>query len=186
MKRKHLLLMMLALPMAALAQYKSQVWSPDNGNGTYTNPVINADYSDPDVCVAGEDYYLTASSFNCIPGLPILHSKDLVNWEIVGHAVKELEPKQEFDRPSHGNGIWAPSIRYHNGEFYIYWGDPDYGVFMVKAKDPAGEWSKPLCVIPGKGLIDTTPLWDDDGRCYLVNAYANSRSRFASVVVIRD
>lgn len=186
MKRKNLLLMMLALPMAALAQYKSQVWSPDNGNGTYTNPVINADYSDPDVCVAGEDYYLTASSFNCIPGLPILHSKDLVNWEIVGHAVKELEPKQEFDRPSHGNGIWAPSIRYHNGEFYIYWGDPDYGVFMVKAKDPAGEWSKPLCVIPGKGLIDTTPLWDDDGRCYLVNAYANSRSRFASVIAIRE
>ena len=186
MKRKHLLLMMLALPMAALAQYKSQVWSPDNGNGTYTNPVINADYSDPDVCVAGEDYYLTASSFNCIPGLPILHSKDLVNWEIVGHAVKELEPKQEFDRPSHGNGIWAPSIRYHNGEFYIYWGDPDYGVFMVKAKDPAGEWSKPLCVIPGKGLIDSTPLWDDDGRCYLVNAYANSRSRFASVIAIRE
>lgn len=184
MKRKHLLLMMLALPMAALAQYKSQVWSPDNGNGTYTNPVINADYSDPDVCVVGEDYYLTASSFNCIPGLPILHSKDLVNWEIVGHAVKELEPKQEFDRPSHGNGIWAPSIRYHNGEFYIYWGDPDHGVFMVKAKDPAGEWSKPLCVIPGKGLIDTTPLWDDDGRCYLVNAYANSRSRFASVIAI--
>lgn len=186
MKRKHLLLMMLALPMAAQAQYKSQVWSPDNGNGTYTNPVINADYSDPDVCVAGEDYYLTASSFNCIPGLPILHSKDLVNWEIVGHAVKELEPKQEFDRPSHGNGIWAPSIRYHNGEFYIYWGDPDYGVFMVKTKDPAGEWSKPLCVIPGKGLIDTTPLWDDDGRCYLVNAYANSRSRFASVIAIRE
>lgn len=186
MKRKHLLLMMLALPMVALAQYKSQVWSPDNGNGTYTNPVINADYSDPDVCVAGEDYYLTASSFNCIPGLPILHSKDLVNWEIVGHAVKELEPKQEFDRPSHGNGIWAPSIRYHNGEFYIYWGDPDYGVFMVKTKDPAGEWSKPLCVIPGKGLIDTTPLWDDDGRCYLVNAYANSRSRFASVIAIRE
>lgn len=186
MKRKHLLLMMLALPMAALAQYKSQVWSPDNGNGTYTNPVINADYSDPDVCVAGEDYYLTASSFNCIPGLPILHSKDLVNWEIVGHAVKELEPKQEFDRPSHGNGIWAPSIRYHNGEFYIYWGDPDYGVFMVKAKDPAGEWSKPLCVIPGKGLIDSRPLWDDDGRCYLVNAYANSRSRFASVIAIRE
>lgn len=186
MKKKHLLLMMLALPMAALAQYKSQVWSPDNGNGTYTNPVINADYSDPDVCVAGEDYYLTASSFNCIPGLPVLHSKDLVNWEIVGHAVKELEPKLEFDKPSHGNGIWAPSIRYHNGEFFIYWGDPDYGVFMVKAKDPTGEWSKPLCVIPGKGLIDTTPLWDDDGRCYLVNAYANSRSRFASVIAIRE
>ena len=177
---------LLTTPMSLQAQYHSQVWNPDNGNGTYTNPVIYADYSDPDVVAVGEDYYLTASSFNCIPGLPILHSKDLVNWEIVGHAVKELEPKQEFDRPSHGNGIWAPSIRYHNGEFYIYWGDPDYGVFMVKTKDPAGEWSKPLCVIPGKGLIDTTPLWDDDGRCYLVNAYANSRSRFASVIAIRE
>ena len=88
--------------------------------------------------------------------------------------------------PSHGNGIWAPSIRYHNGEFYIYWGDPDYGVFMVKTKDPAGEWSEPLCVIPGKGMIDTCPLWDDDGRCYLVNGWANSRSRFASVLTVRE
>ena len=186
MKKKHLLLMMLALPMAALAQYKSQVWSPDNGNGTYTNPVINADYSDPDVCVAGEDYYLTASSFNCIPGLPVLHSKDLVNWEIVGHAVKELEPKQEFDKPSHGNGIWAPSIRYHNGEFYIYWGDPDHGIFMVKTRDPRGSWEHPVCVIEGKGMIDPCPLWDDDGRCYLVNGWAASRSRFASVIAIRE
>ena len=177
---------MVALPLAAMAQYKSEVWCPDNGNGTYTNPVIDADYSDPDACAVGEDYYLTASSFNCMPGLPILHSKDLVNWEIIGHAVKELEPKEMFDKPSHGNGVWAPAIRYHNGEFYIYWGDPDNGVMMVKTKDPAGEWEKPVCVIPGKGMIDTTPLWDDDGRCYLVNAYANSRSRFASVIVIRE
>lgn len=170
----------------AQTHYKSEVWCPDNGDGTYTNPVINADYSDPDVIAVGDDYYLTASSFQCIPGLPILHSKDLVNWKIIGHAVKELEPKEEFDKPSHGNGIWAPSIRYHNGEFYIYWGDPDYGVMMVKTKDPAGEWSKPLCVIPGKGMIDTTPLWDDDGRCYLVNGWANSRSRFASVLTVRE
>lgn len=178
----------LCSAMTGMAQsnYKSEVWSPDNGDGTYTNPVINADYSDPDVVAVGDDYYLTASSFQCIPGLPILHSKDLVNWKIINHAVKELEPKAEFDKPSHGNGIWAPSIRYHNGEYYIYWGDPDYGVMMVKAKDPAGEWSKPLCVIPGKGMIDTTPLWDDDGRCYLVNGWANSRSRFASVITVRE
>lgn len=170
----------------AQSNYKSEVWCPDNGDGTYTNPVINADYSDPDVIAVGDDYYLTASSFQCIPGLPILHSRDLVNWELIGYAVKELEPKEEFDKPSHGNGIWAPSIRYHNGEFYIYWGDPDYGVMMVKTKNPAGEWSKPLCVIPGKGMIDTTPLWDDDGRCYLVNGWANSRSRFASVITVRE
>jgi len=185
MKKAFLFLLALA-PFYAQAQYRSEVCCPDNGNGTYTNPVINADYSDPDACAVGEDYYLTASSFNCIPGLPILHSKDLVNWKIIGHAIKRLEPTDEFDEPSHGNGVWAPSIRYHNGEFFIYWGDPDHGVFMVKAKDPAGEWSKPVCVVEGKGMIDTTPLWDEDGRCYLVNAWANSRSRFASVLCVRE
>ncbi len=179
-------LLLLATMVMAQQDYRSEVWSPDNGDGTYTNPVINADYSDPDVCVVGDDYYLTASSFQCIPGLPVLHSKDLVNWEIIGYAVKQLQPREVFDTPSHGNGIWAPSIRYHNGEFYIYWGDPDFGVFMVKTKDPAGEWSEPLCVIPGKGMIDTCPLWDDDGRCYLVNGWANSRSRFASVLTVRE
>ena len=184
------ILLAAALPCMALAQqsdnYRSEVWSPDNGDGTYTNPVINADYSDPDVCVVGNDYYLTASSFQCIPGLPILHSTDLVNWEIIGYALNELTPYEEFNRPSHGNGVWAPSIRYHNGEFYIYWGDPDYGVFMVKTKNPAGPWEKPVCVIPGKGMIDTCPLWDEDGRCYLVNGWANSRSRFASVLCVRE
>ena len=180
----------------AVAQYKSQVWCPDNGDGTYTNPVINADYSDPDVCVGGtdgDDYYLTASSFQCTPGLPILHSKDLVNWEIVGHALKELYEGDEqliehFSKPQHGAGVWAPSIRYHGGEYYIYWGDPDYGVYMVKTKggDPAGEWEKPVCVIRGQGYIDTTPLWDEDGRCYLVNGWANSRAKFASVLTVRE
>lgn len=177
---------LLLVPLVSYGQYRSEVWCPDNGDGTYTNPVINADYSDPDVCVVGEDYYLTASSFNCTPGLPILHSKDLVNWEIIGHALKDIEPASVYNMPSHGNGVWAPSIRYHNGEFYIYWGDPDYGVFMVKTKNPAGEWEKPVCVIPGPGNIDSTPLWDEDGRCYLVSAYANSRSRFASVIVVRE
>ena len=186
--RKLLSLCLVLMATTAVAQhdYRSEVWSPDNGDGTFTNPVINADYSDPDVCVAGDDYYLTASSFQCIPGLPVLHSKDLVNWEIIGHAVTELKPHEVYATPSHGNGVWAPSIRYHNGEFYIYWGDPDFGVFMVKTKDPAGPWSEPLCVIPGKGMIDTCPLWDDDGRCYLVNAWANSRSRFASVLTVRE
>ena len=181
------------IPAITCAQYKSEVWSPDNGDGTYTNPVINADYSDPDVCVgaSGEDYYMTASSFNCIPGLPILHSKDLVNWEIIGHALTSLyegdaELEKHFSIPQHGNGVWAPSIRYHDGWYYIYWGDPDFGVYMVKTQDPAGKWEKPLCVIKGQGYIDTCPLWDDDGRCYLVNAWANSRSKFASVLTVRE
>lgn len=167
-------------------QYRSKVWCPDNGDGTYTNPVLYADYSDPDVCVVGEDYYLTASSFNCIPGLPILHSKDLVNWEIIGYALQEQEPKELFARPQHGKGVWAPAIRYHNDSLFIYWGDPDQGIFMVKAKDPAGEWSKPVCVISGKGMIDPCPLWDDDGHCYLVNGWANSRCGFNSVLSVRE
>ena len=191
--KKTIALLLTGVALSANAQYKSQVWSPDNGDGTYTNPVINADYSDPDVCVgaSGEDYYMTASSFQCTPGLPILHSKDLVNWEIVGYALKELytgdkEKVEHFMKPRHGEGVWAPSIRYHNGEYYIYWGDPDYGVFMVKTKDPAGTWENPVCVIEGKGMIDTTPLWDEDGRCYLVNGWANSRGKFASVLCVRE
>ena len=188
--------MLLCQPLLASAQYKSEVWCPDKGDGTYTNPVINADYSDPDVCVgpSGEDYYLTASSFQCIPGLPILHSCDLVNWQIVGYAIKDKlyaghrELIEHYNTVQHGNGVWAPSIRYHDGQYYIYWGDPDYGVFMVKTLngDPAGEWTDPLLVIEGKGYIDTTPLWDEDGRCYLVNGWANSRAKFASVLTVRE
>ena len=190
-----LLLMLPCLTATAQQQYKSEVWSPDNSDGTYKNPVINADYSDPDVCVgpSGEDYYLTASSFQCTPGLPILHSRDLVNWQIVGHALGNLYEDdarllEHFSQPRHGAGVWAPSIRYHNGEYYIYWGDPDFGVYMVKTRggDPAGEWEQPVCVIAGEGMIDTTPLWDDDGHCYLVNGWANSRSKFASVLTVRE
>ncbi|MDY5124760.1 MAG: glycoside hydrolase 43 family protein [Prevotella sp.] len=171
----------------ASAQYRSQVWSPDNGDGTYTNPVINADYSDPDVCVGPNgDYYMTASSFSSIPGLPILHSRDLVNWRIVGHALSKLTPEEDFNKTSHGNGVWAPSIRYHAGEYYIYWGDPDRGCYMVKTKDPAGKWDDPILVFAGKGVIDTTPLWDEDGRCYLVNGWAGSRAGFKSVLSVRE
>ena len=191
--KKTFLMLLTAVSLTVSAQYKSQVWSPDNGDGTYTNPVINADYSDPDVCVgpSGEDYYMTASSFQCTPGLPILHSKDLVNWTIVGYALKTLYTgdkalEEHFATPQHGAGVWAPSIRYHQGEYYIYWGDPDYGVYMVKTKNPAGEWEAPVCVIEGKGMIDTTPLWDEDGRCYLVNGWANSRGKFASVLCVRE
>ena len=184
MRRSYFLFVVFSLFL--LPAGAQSVWCPDNGDGTYTNPVLYTDYSDPDVCAVGEDYYLTASSFNCIPGLPILHSKDLVSWEIIGHALQELEPKEVFDKPQHGKGVWAPSIRYHNGEFYIYWGDPDYGIYMVKTKDPAGKWERPVCVIAGKGMIDPCPLWDSDGRCYLVNGWANSRCGFNSVLTVRE
>lgn len=181
----------LLFALSLQAQYQSKVWCPDNGDGTYTNPVLFADYSDPDVCVVGDDYYLTASSFNCIPGLPILHSKDLVNWQIVGYALEEQYPKELFDKPQHGNGVWAPAIRHHNDSLFIYWGDPDQGIFMVSSPTPSKggnvmAWSRPVCVVPGKGMIDPCPLWDDDGRCYLVNGWAASRAGLNSILTVRE
>lgn len=168
----------------AMAQYRSEVWVSDEGNGMYRNPVLHADYSDPDVCVVGEDYFLTASSFNCTPGLPILHSKDLVNWKIVNYALKKVEPVEYYNEPRHGKGVWAPSIRFHEGVYYIYWGDPDFGIFMVKTRDPYGEWDAPVLVKAGKGMIDPCPLWDDDGRVYLAHAWAGSRAKFNSVLTV--
>ncbi|SMO94229.1 glycoside hydrolase family 43 protein [Gracilimonas mengyeensis] len=175
-------------PDLALAQEQnvSDVWVADNGDGTYTNPILHADYSDPDVVKVGDDFYMTSSSFNAVPALPILHSKDLVNWELINHAVDELPPVEHFRSPQHGNGVWAPSIRYHEGEFYIYWGDPDFGIYMVKTDDPAGDWEEPVLVKPGKGLIDPSPLWDDDGRAYLVHAFARSRSGINTVLVVQE
>lgn len=168
----------------AMAQYRSEVWVSDEGNGMYLNPVLHADYSDSDVCAVGEDYFLTASSFNCTPGLPILHSKDLVNWKIVNYALKKVEPVKYYNEPRHGKGVWAPSIRFHGGMYYIYWGDPDFGIFMVKTRDPYGEWDAPVLVKAGKGMIDPCPLWDDDGRVYLAHAWAGSRAKFNSVLTV--
>lgn len=161
-------------------------WSPDLGDGTYLNPIINADYSDPDVVRVGEDYYMTSSSFSHAPGLPILYSKDLVNWSLINHALPRIEPVDHFSKPQHGNGVWAPSIRHHNGTYYIFWGDPDFGIQVVTATDPAVEWSKPTLVIPGKGLIDPCPLFADDGRVWLVHAWAKSRSGIANRLTLRE
>lgn len=174
----------IALSLESVAQDRSEVWTADCGNGYYRNPIIHADYSDPDVCVVGDDYYMTASSFQCTPGLPILHSKDLVNWKIVNYALKELTPKAFYDMPQHGKGVWAPSIRYHDGMYYIYWGDPDFGIYMVKTDNPLGEWESPVLVKAGKGMIDPTPLWDDDGKVYLIHAWAGSRAKLNSILTV--
>ncbi|UII29456.1 glycoside hydrolase 43 family protein [Fulvivirga maritima] len=172
--------------VTAIAQNASlsEVWVADQGDGTYKNPILYADYSDPDICKVGDDFYMTASSFNAVPGLPILHSKDLVNWELIGYGLDRQPPFDHFSTPQHGNGVWAPSIRHHNSEFYIYYGDPDYGIYMVKTKDPSGSWEAPVLVQEGKGLIDPCPLWDDDGKAYLVHAYAGSRAGIKSVLVV--
>lgn len=184
MRKYFLFIAFISSAVLLNAQYKSEVWVADKGDGTYVNPVLHADYSDPDVCAVDGHYYMTASSFNCTPGLPILHSEDLVNWEIINYAIKNVEPLDFFSKPQHGKGVWAPSIRHHNGEFYIYWGDPDFGIFMVKTKDIYGEWDKPVLVKAGKGMIDPCPLWDDDGKVYLAHAWAGSRAKFNSVITV--
>jgi beta-xylosidase len=153
----------------------SYPWMPDSGDGTYRNPIICADYSDPDVIRVGDDFYLTASSFNCTPGLPILHSNDLVNWTLINHAVKNL-PHPRYSEMRAGGGIWAPAMRFHAGQFWIFFPTPDEGIYVTTADDPAGKWSEPHLLQAGKGLIDPCPLWDDDGQAYLVHAYAHSRS----------
>lgn len=164
--------------------YVSDVWVADQGDGTYKNPILYADYSDPDVAEADGDYYMTASSFNAAPGLPILHSKDLVNWELINYALPKQVPVEHFNTPQHGNGVWAPAIRYHDKEFYIYWGDPDFGIYMVKTANPAEKWSEPMLVMEAKGAIDPCPLWDDDGKAYLVHAWAGSRAGVKSLLTV--
>lgn len=162
----------------------SKVWVSDLGNGKYKNPIIYADYSDPDVCRVGDDYYMTASSFNCIPGLPILHSKDLVNWKLVNYALTKQPPFDVFNVPQHGNGVWAPCIRYHKDEIYIFYPDPDYGIYMTKTKDPYGKWSDPILIKSGKGIIDPAPFWDEDGKAYLGYAFAGSRAGTKSILML--
>ena len=125
---------------------------------------------------------MVASSFACTPGLPILHSNDLVNWTIIGYAIQKMEPEERFSTMQHGNGVWAPSIRYHNKEFYIYFGDPDAGIYMTKTSDPAGIWSPLTLVKAGKGLIDSCPIWDEDGKAYIVHGFAGSRAGMKSVL----
>ena len=154
----------------------------DLGN-KFRNPVLFADYSDPDVIRVGDTFYMTASSFNYTPGLPILVSKDLVNWRLVNYALKNIG-QERFKIPRHSEGVWAPAIRFHEGMFYIYYGMPDEGYYVVRTKDPLGEWEEPVLVLEGKGLIDPCPFWDEDGRAYIIHGYAKSRIGFKSILGI--
>lgn len=162
-----------------------RAWLPDQGDGTYRNPVLAGDYSDPDVVRVGDVYYLTASSFTNTPGLPILRSTDLVNWTLIGHALPKIPPLAHHMTPRRGGGVWAPAIRYRNGRFMIYFPDPDFGVFLVTAKDPTGPWSEPVLVDDRRGIIDPAPFWDDDGQGWLINGWARSRAGFANVITAK-
>lgn len=190
MKRMLLFSILICSTVAGMATVGQFVSNPCNLTGKeYINPIIHADYSDPDVVAApdGESFYMTASSFQCVPGLPILKSTDLVNWVLVNYALPAVTPTGFYgEAPRHGKGVWAPCIRFHNGEYYIYWGDPDFGIFMIKTVDPEGTWSEPVLVKGGKGLIDPTPLWDENGKAYLANGWAASRAGFNSVITVSE
>lgn len=160
-----------------------RLWKSDLGNNKFVNPVLFADYSDPDAIKVGDTYYMTASSFNYTPGLPVLTSRDLVNWKLVNYAVENIN-YPGYESPRHACGIWAPSIRYHEGVFYIIYGMPDEGIFVVKTTDPIGKWDEPFLLLEGRGLIDPCMFWDDDGRTYVIHGYAKSRIGFNSFLGI--
>jgi hypothetical protein len=168
-------------PRAGGATYP---WVSDQGNGSYRNPILFADYSDPDAIRVAGDYYLVASSFTSTPALPILKSRDLVNWTIVGHALENLpDPRYADFQP--GAGVWAPSLRQHAGLFYLFVPLPDEGIYVQSAVRPEGPWSAPRLLLAGRGLIDPCPFWDDDGRAYLIHAYAGSRAGIKDRLRIR-
>lgn len=163
---------------------KKGLWVADLGDGTYQNPILYTDYSDPDIVRHEDDYYMVASSFSNSPALPVLHSKDLVNWKVVSYVMEKI-PFSDYDEPAHGRGVWAPAIRFHEGLFYVYFPMPDEGIFVSTSIDPRkGLWSKPICVKEGKGWIDPCPLWDEDGNAYLINAFAKSRIGIKSILHI--
>jgi beta-xylosidase len=139
----------------------------------YRNPILFADYSDPDVIRVGSDYYLVASTFHFVPGIPILHSKDLVHWSIAGHVIDRLAISPAYDMQGgnrYGRGVWAPAVRFHNGLFYVYFPTPDEGVFVSTAPKMTGPWTAPEAVLSGPGYEDPCPFWDDDGQAYLIHS----------------
>lgn len=160
---------------------KEIIWAADQGDGTYRNPILYTDYSDPDVIRVGEDYFMVASSFCNAPAVPVLHSRDLVNWKVISYAMEAL-PFSDYEKPKHGCGAWAPAIRFHEGVYYIFIPMPDEGIFMVRSTDPFSGWEKPVCVRKVMGWIDPCPFWDEDGQAYMVTAFARSRIGFKSIL----
>jgi beta-xylosidase len=147
----------------------------DLGNGRYRNPVLPADYSDLDAIRVGDDYYAISSTFQFSPGMAVLHSRDLVNWRTVGHAVPDLTqitPELDWTRMNrYGRGVWAGAIRHHAGRFWIYFGTPDEGYFVTSAERPEGPWAPLHQVLRSPGWDDCAPFWDDDGKGYFIGTH---------------
>ena len=160
------------LASTASAQNTVTTWTADNGNGTYTNPLFYDEFSDPDIIRVNDDYYLTGTTMHSMPGLPILHSKDLVNWKLIGYVFNRLDLGPEFrleeNKSIYGQGIWAPSFRYHKGTYYIISNVNKKGTQLYTATNPAGPWTHRQ--INAK-LYDASLLFDDDGKIYAVTGY---------------
>lgn len=169
-----LLLAGLGLVQPAV-QAQQNVWNPDNGDGTFTNPLLWGDWPDPDVIRVGDDFYMVSTSMHYVPGCPILHSKDLVNWEMVGYAVDRYDEDPRYDMQGGNlylNGSWAASMRYHNGKYYVAfctpygWGRDKGNFCMCIADRPEGPWER---VIFPEYMYDPGLLFDDDGRVFVVH-----------------
>jgi beta-xylosidase len=147
-------------------------WSADNGNGTFTNPIFYDEFSDPDLIRVGNDYYLTGTTMHAMPGLPVLHSRDLVNWRFLSYACDRLDLGPEFrledGKDIYGQGIWAPCFRFHNGTFYIFSNVNKKRTQRFTATDPAGPWTRTEMRV---SLHDLSVLFDDDGKVYVVWGY---------------
>ena len=166
------ILCLLVAAASAIAAAAGQGPHPVIENA-YRNPILFADYSDPDVIRDGANYYLVASTFHFVPGIPILQSNDLVHWTIMGHAVRRMTMDPRYSMIGgnrYGKGVWAPSIRKHRGLFYVYFPTPSEGIFVSTAAKITGPWSAPAVVIAQPGLEDPCPFWDDDGRAYLIHS----------------
>jgi beta-xylosidase len=166
---------LLALACASAAIH-AETWKADNGNGTFSNPLFFDEFSDCDMIRVGRDFYLTGTTMHSMPGLPILHSRDLVNWRFVAYAMDRLDLGPEFrleeGKHVYGQGIWAPSFRYHNGTFYIFTNVNRHTTQVFRATNPAGPWTRtPM----KRSLHDLSVLFDDDGKVYVVWGYRGIR-----------
>jgi len=171
MHKTTILLFLLLFAETKIISQTSAKWG-DQGDGTYNNPILPGDYSDLDAIRVGSDFYAISSTMQFSPGMVVLHSKDLVNWEIAGHVVEDLtriSPELNWDRMNrYGRGVWAGSIRYYNGKFRVYFGTPDEGFFMSTATDPAGPWEPLHQIWKVSGWDDCCPFLDDDGQMYFI------------------
>lgn len=150
---------------SAGAFYNDVRWG-DLGDGTFANPVLNADYSDPDVIRVGQKYYMVCSEFQFM-GMPVLESEDMVNWKIIGQIYTKINFPEYDQNQRYGGGSWAPSIRYHDSKYWVYFCTPNEGLFMSNASNPAGPWSPLVNIKNVSGWEDPCPLWDENGQAYI-------------------